>query len=60
VLRGEELMATIEQVCLHVDMKEGRVTRAAPEVWARLKAIADAHASLPMPEGAGRSVGQGK
>jgi carnitine 3-dehydrogenase len=33
---------------------------AAPNVWANLKAIADAHAGLPLPDGAGRAVGQKK
>ena len=60
VMKGEECVATIEQLCLHVDMKEGRTTPAAPEVWAKLKAVADAHAGLPLPEGAGRAVGQKK
>ncbi len=60
ILRGDELLATVEQTCLHVDMKEGRTVKAAPEVWARLKAVADAHAALPLPEGAGRAVGQGR
>ena len=60
LLRGEECVATIEQFLLHVDAKAGRAVKAAPEVWARLKAIADAHAGLPMPEGAGRAIGQGK
>ncbi len=60
VMRGDECVATIEQLCLHVDMKAGKSAPAAPEVWAKLKAIAEAHASLPMPEGAGRAVGQKK
>ena len=60
VMKGEECVATIEQLCLHVDMKEGRTTPAAPEIWAKLKAVADAHAGLPLPEGAGRAVGQKK
>ncbi len=60
VMKGEECVATVEQLCLHVDMKEGRTVSAAPEVWAKLKAVADAHAGLPLPEGAGRAVGQKK
>jgi carnitine 3-dehydrogenase len=60
IQKGDEVVATVEQLCLHVDMKEGRTVPAAPEVWARLKAIADAHAGLPLPEGAGRAVGQKK
>lgn len=58
ILRGDEVLATVEQTCLHVDMAEGKVSRAAPEVWAKLKAVADAHAGLPLPEGAGRAIGQ--
>lgn len=60
VMRGEDCVATIEQLCLHVDMKAGRTVAAAPEVWAKLKAVADAHGPLPLPEGAGRAIGQKK
>ena len=60
IMKGEECVATIEQLCLHVDMKEGKTAPAAPEVWAKLKAVADAHAGLALPEGAGRAVGQKK
>jgi carnitine 3-dehydrogenase len=60
VMKGDECVATVEQLCLHVDMGAGKSAPAAPQVWAKLKAIADAHAALPMPEGAGRAVGQKK
>lgn len=60
VMKGQECVATIEQLCLHVDMKAGKTVPAAPDVWARLQAIATAHAGLPLPEGAGRAVGQKK
>lgn len=60
IMKGDECVATIEQLCLHVDMAAGKTVAAAPEVWAKLKAIADAQASLPLPEGAGRAVGQKK
>ncbi|MBJ2151370.1 carnitine 3-dehydrogenase [Paracoccus sp. IB05] len=60
ILKGDELVATIEQLCLHVDMKAGKTVRAAPEVWAKLKAVAEAQAGLPLPEGAGRAIGQKK
>jgi len=53
-------VATIEQLCLHVNMAECISAPASAEVWAKLKAIADAHAALPLPEGAGRAVGQKK
>ena len=60
IMKGDDCVATIEQLCLHVDMGAGKSAPAAPEVWAKLKAIAEAHAGLPLPEGAGRAVGQKK
>jgi len=60
VMVGDTCVATIEQLCLHVNMAEGKSEPAAPQVWAKLKAIAEAHAGLPLPEGAGRAVGQKK
>jgi len=58
IMKGDEVVATIEQLCLHVDMGAGKTVAASPEVWAKLKATADGHAGLPLPEGAGRAVGQ--
>jgi hypothetical protein len=58
IARGEEVVATIEQMCLHVDIKAGKTCPAAPEVLAKLKPIAEAHTALPRPEGAGRAIGQ--
>lgn len=55
---GDRLVATAEQMMLHVDMKAGKTCPAAPEVLARLNPIAAAHAGLPPPEGTGRAVGQ--
>ncbi|MCB6178991.1 carnitine 3-dehydrogenase [Rhodobacter sp. Har01] len=57
---GDRPVATVEQMLLHVDMKAGRACAAAPEVLALLSPIAAAHAGLPLPEGAGRAVGQKK
>lgn len=54
LLRGEDLVATVEQMLLHVDMARGRTAPALPEVRDRLDPIARAHAALPPPEGAGR------
>jgi carnitine 3-dehydrogenase len=56
--RGQEVVATVEQMLLHVDMAAGRACPAAPEVLARLMPIAAAHATLPRPADAGRAVGQ--
>ena len=58
IMRGEDCLATVEQLCLHVDTTAGKTVPAAPEVWSRLRVIAEAHAGLPLPEGAGRAVGQ--
>ncbi|MCW1919993.1 carnitine 3-dehydrogenase [Rhodobacter sp. KR11] len=58
IMKGDEVVATIEQLCLHVDMAQGKTVAASPQVWANLKAIAEGHAGLPLPEGAGRAVGQ--
>ena len=58
VLRDGAPVATVEQMCLHVDMQAGKTCAAAPEVLARLRPIAAAHAALARPAGVGRSVGQ--
>ncbi|WP_347313535.1 carnitine 3-dehydrogenase [Defluviimonas sp. SAOS-178_SWC] len=60
IQRGEEVVASLEQMFLHVDMKAGRTCPAAPEVLARLAPITEAHKALPRPEAAGRHVGQRK
>ncbi len=54
------LLATAEQLQLHVDMRASRAAPAAPEVLARVRRIAAAHHTLPAPEGAGRSVSLAK
>ncbi|WP_425402464.1 thioesterase family protein [Gemmobacter nectariphilus] len=56
--RGADVVATLEQMLLHVDMRANRACPAHPAVLARLMPIAAAHAALPVPEGAGRHVGQ--
>ncbi|MCB8876284.1 carnitine 3-dehydrogenase [Acidisoma silvae] len=52
------LLATAEQMLLHVDMKAHRAAPAAPEVLSILDGIAASHCTLPVPDGAGRSIGQ--
>ncbi len=53
-----DVIATAEQMLLHVDAKAGKAVAAPEEVLSKLRPIAEAHASLPVPEGAGRHVGQ--
>jgi carnitine 3-dehydrogenase len=60
ILKDGAPVATIEQMCLHVDMKAGKTCPAAPEVLARLRPIAEAHSALPRPAAAGRFTGQRK
>ncbi len=50
------LLASAEHMLLHVDTKEGRACPAAREVLAKLEPIAEGHAKLPPPEGAGRAI----
>ena len=51
------LLATAEQLLLHVAAQTGRAAPAAPAVLARVARIAEAHAALPRPERAGRAIG---
>lgn len=48
--------ATSENMSLHVDMKAKKVAPFPPKVAGRLAAMQAAHASLPRPEAAGRSI----
>ena len=50
-------VATAEQMWLHVDMKAGRTAPFQAPMANRIDAMARAHAVLPLPEGAGRSIG---
>lgn len=53
-----EAIATGEHMLLHVDTRAGKTVPAPENVLTKVKAIAEAHARLPIPEGAGRHVGQ--
>ncbi len=55
--RGGDLLATAEQMLLHVDMTGPRSAPIAPEVFEALQAIMAAHKDLPTPEQAGRRIG---
>ena len=52
-----KLLATAEQMLLHVDMRAARASPIPLPVAEKLADIARAHASLRRPEGAGRSIG---
>jgi carnitine 3-dehydrogenase len=51
------LLATAEQMFIHVDTTEGRACPARADILAQLAKLAAAHAALPTPERAGRAVG---
>ena len=51
-----ELLATGEQMLVHVDMAAGRSAPMPPELQARVQAILAAHATLLRPAQAGRSI----
>jgi carnitine 3-dehydrogenase / betainyl-CoA thioesterase len=55
--RDGDVVATAEQMLLHVDTEAGRTVEASGEVAARVQELARAHAGLPRPERAGRAIG---
>lgn len=60
IARGETLLATVEQVLLHVDMKAGRACPAPGPIRDRLQRLAADQKGIAWPEGAGRHVGQAR
>ncbi|MFD2054847.1 carnitine 3-dehydrogenase [Mesorhizobium calcicola] len=56
----DTLLSTYEHLLLHVSSKENRSVPPLPEVMRKLKPLIEAHAVLPVPAAAGRSVGQRK
>jgi carnitine 3-dehydrogenase len=57
-VEDDRLLATLEAMYLHVNMKTGRVVAAESDATAKLMQIAGAHVALEKPEAAGRYVGQ--
>jgi carnitine 3-dehydrogenase len=58
--RDASLLATAEQMLLHVDASTRRAAPAPPDLLERVAALADAHARLPRPDRAGRAIGMGR
>jgi acyl-CoA thioester hydrolase len=52
-----DVVATAEQLLVHVDMTSGRAVPMPDELYERLAAIRDAHASLPRPAAVGHVMG---
>ena len=55
---GERLVATGEHFLLHVSLETRASAPPAPHVEAALVKVAEAHAGLPLPEGAGAAIRQ--
>ena len=55
---AERLLATGEHFLLHVSLDTRRPSEPSAEIVTALERIARAHARLPVPDGAGRAVGQ--
>lgn len=51
------LAATAEMLTLHIDMAGPKVTPFPPDVLGKIEEMHAAHAALPRPERAGRSIG---
>jgi carnitine 3-dehydrogenase len=54
------LLATGEHMLIHVSLETRRACEPGAAVAEKLGEIAALHAALPVPEGAGRAVGQGR
>lgn len=53
----DAVLATAEQMLLHVDTAAGRTAAMPDDLRDRLRVISEAHAALGRPDGAGRSIG---
>ena len=56
LFRDDVLIATGEQMLLHVDMNAGKAAAMPDELYRRISAITAAHAELPIPEWVGRVI----
>ncbi|WGI20919.1 carnitine 3-dehydrogenase [Amylibacter sp. IMCC11727] len=54
------VLATAEHMLIHVSLETRKAAPPAPEIEAKLVEVAKAHEGLPVPEGMGRFVGQGR
>jgi carnitine 3-dehydrogenase len=51
-----ELLATTEQMLVHVDMKASSASAIKPDVYAALSAIMTVHQAMPIPKQVGRQM----
>ena len=57
MFEGDRELATGEHMLIHVSLETRRASEPASHLAATLAQVADAHAVLPLPEGAGKAVG---
>jgi acyl-CoA thioester hydrolase len=50
------LSATSENMSVHIDMTKRKVAPFPPDIQTRIREVADAHATLPRPDGLGRAI----
>ena len=55
--RGEELLATQEQMILHVNLEARRAAPFEAEILAEIERLYAAQSTMPKPEWSGRSIG---
>jgi carnitine 3-dehydrogenase / betainyl-CoA thioesterase len=55
-----ELLATGEQILIHVSLETRRASEPSAAIAANLQRVSGLHAKLPRPDGIGRAVGQGR
>jgi carnitine 3-dehydrogenase len=53
---SDVLLATAEQMLVHVDMRAGRSAPMPPDLVSRLEAIRQAHENLPLPDAVGKPM----
>jgi carnitine 3-dehydrogenase len=57
MMADDRLLATGEHMLIHVSLETRRASEPAAHIAASLATIANAHAALSLPEGAGKAVG---
>ena len=59
LMAGEaKVSATVETMLVHVDLSTRRSCDPDPKISAKIEGYASAHADMPLPDGAGRAIGQ--
>jgi len=53
-----DLLATGEQMLLHVDLATRKTSMPEPELLEKMRHYGDLHKALPVPDGVGRGIGQ--